>query len=156
MKGGAVVRASWILGLSFIVLTVAFHTTGVVMMAFAGRRIRVTVEKQKLHPFRTIPILIGVIGAVAVILAVLHGLEAMLWAAAYAWLGAFGSYIDALLYSLGTMTSASTAEVASQWHMMSALEAMDGALLFGISTAFIFTVMQDYWPMLSRGRPEMP
>ena len=31
---------------------------------------------------------------------------------------------------------------------------MDGALLFGISTAFIFTVMQDYWPMLSRGRPE--
>ena len=90
------------------------------------------------------------------ILAVLHGLEAMLWAAAYLWLGAFGSYTDALLYSLGTMTSASTAEVASQWHMMSALEAMDGALLFGISTAFIFTVMQDYWPMLSRGRPGTP
>ena len=72
------VRASWILGLSFIVLTVAFHTTGVVMMAFAGRRIRVGVEKQKLHPLRVILILIGVIGAVAVTLAVLHGLEAML------------------------------------------------------------------------------
>jgi hypothetical protein len=156
VEGGTVVRASWTLGLSFIVLTVAFHTTGVVMMAFVGRRIRVRVEKQKLHPLRVILILIGVIGAVAVILAVLHGLEAMLWAAAYLWLGAFGSYTDALLYSLGTMTSASTAEVASQWHMMSALEAMDGALLFGISTAFIFTVMQDYWPMLSRGRPETP
>jgi len=156
MEGGTVVRASWVLGLSFIVLTVAFHTTGVVMMAFVGRRIRVRVEKQKLHPLRVIPILIGIIGAVAVILAVLHGLEAMLWAAAYGWLGAFGSYIDALLYSLGTMTSSSTAEVASQWHMMSALEAMDGALLFGISTAFIFTVMQDYWPTLSRGRPETP
>ncbi len=150
------VRASWAVGLSFIVLTVAFHTTGVVMMAFAGRGVRDTVEKQKLHLLRVIPILIGVIGTVALILAVLHGLEAMLWAAAYAWLGAFGSYIDALLYSLGTMTSASTAEVASQWHMMSALEAMDGALLFGISTAFIFSVMQDYWPMLSRGRPETP
>lgn len=61
-----------------------------------------------------------------------------------------------LLYSLGTMTSSSTAEVASRWHMMSALEAMDGALLFGISTALIFTVMQDYWPMLSRGRPGTP
>lgn len=147
------VGASWTLGLSFIVLTVAFHTTGVVIMAFVGRRIRARVEKQKLHPLRVIAILIGVIGAVAVILAVLHGLEAMLWAAAYLWLGAFGSYIDALLYSLGTMTSASTVEVGSQWHMVSALEAMDGALLFGISTAFIFTVMQDYWPMLSRGRP---
>lgn len=147
------VGASWSLGLSFIVLTVAFHTTGVVIMAFVGRRIRARVEKQKLHPLRVIAILIGVIGAVAVILAVLHGLEAMLWAAAYLWIGAFGSYIDALLYSLGTMTSASTVEVGSQWHMVSALEAMDGALLFGISTAFIFTVMQDYWPMLSRGRP---
>jgi hypothetical protein len=147
------VGASWTLGLSFIVLTVAFHTTGVVIMAFVGRRIRARVEKQKLHPLRVIAILIGVIGAVAVILAVLHGLEAMLWAAAYLWLRAFGTYIDALLYSLGTMTSASTVEVGSQWHMVSALEAMDGALLFGISTAFIFTVMQDYWPMLSRGRP---
>jgi hypothetical protein len=147
------VGASWTLGLSFIVLTVAFHTTGVVIMAFVGRRIRARVEKQKLHPLRVIAILIGVIGAVAVVLAVLHGLEAMFWAAAYLWLGAFGSYIDALLYSLGTMTSASTVEVGSQWHMVSALEAMDGALLFGISTAFIFTVMQDYWPMLSRGRP---
>jgi hypothetical protein len=28
------------------------------------------------------------------------------------------------------------------WRMMGALEAMDGMLLFGISTAFIFTVMQ--------------
>ncbi|MFZ0228920.1 MAG: hypothetical protein WA622_17315 [Mycobacterium sp.] len=137
-------------------LTVAFHTTGVVLMAFVGTRIRVRVEKQKLNPLRVIAILSGVIAAVAVILAVLHGLEAMLWAAAYLWLGAFGSYIDALLYSLGTMTSASTAEVGSQWHMVSALDAMDGALLFGISTAFIFTVMQDYWPMLSRGRPGTP
>lgn len=137
-------------------LTVAFHTTGVVLMAFVGTRIRVRVEKQKLNPLRVIAILSGVIAAVAVILAVLHGLEAMLWAAAYLWLGAFGSYIDALLYSLGTMTSASTVEVGSQWHMVSALDAMDGALLFGISTAFIFTVMQDYWPMLSRGRPGTP
>jgi hypothetical protein len=153
MEGEAVVGASWILGLSFILLTVAFHTTAVVLMAFGGRRTRARVEKQKLHPRRIILNLIGVIAAVAVILAVLHGLEAMLWAAAYLWLGAFGSYIDALLYSLGTLTSASTAEVGSQWHMVSALEAMDGALLFGISTAFIFTVMQDYWPMLSRELP---
>ena len=113
-------------------------------------------RSRSFNPLRVIAILSGVIAAVAVILAVLHGLEAMLWAAAYLWLGAFGSYIDALLYSLGTMTSASTAEVGSQWHMVSALDAMDGALLFGISTAFIFTVMQDYWPMLSRGRPGTP
>jgi hypothetical protein len=34
--------------------------------------------------------------------------------------------------------------------MMGALEATDGMLLFGISTAFIFTAMQAHWPMLIR------
>jgi hypothetical protein len=35
------------------------------------------------------------------------------------------------------------------WQMMGALEAVDGVLLFGISTAYIFALMQTYWPMLS-------
>jgi hypothetical protein len=30
------------------------------------------------------------------------------------------------------------------------LESAGGMLLFGISTAYIFTVMQSHWPMLSR------
>jgi hypothetical protein len=34
--------------------------------------------------------------------------------------------------------------------MMGALEAVDGVLLFGISTAYIFALMQAYWSMLSR------
>jgi hypothetical protein len=33
---------------------------------------------------------------------------------------------------------------------MGALEAADGMLLFGISTAYIFTVMQTYWPLITR------
>jgi len=34
--------------------------------------------------------------------------------------------------------------------MMGALEAADGMLLFGTSTAFIFAVMQAYWPIMTR------
>jgi hypothetical protein len=34
--------------------------------------------------------------------------------------------------------------------MMGALEAVDGMLLFGVSTAYIFAVMQGYWSMLAR------
>jgi len=34
------------------------------------------------------------------------------------------------------------------WRMMGALEAADGMLLFGISTAFIFGVMQAYLPLV--------
>ena len=36
------------------------------------------------------------------------------------------------------------------WRMMGALEAMDGMLLFGISTAYILTVMQAYWALMIR------
>jgi hypothetical protein len=42
--------------------------------------------------------------------------------------------------------------VPTRWWMVSALEAVNGVLLFGISTAFIFAVIQAYWLMLSRRR----
>jgi hypothetical protein len=35
---------------------------------------------------------------------------------------------------------------------MGALEATDGMLLFGISTAYMFAMMQAYWPMLMAHR----
>jgi hypothetical protein len=78
-------------------------------------------------------------------------IEAAIWAAAYLWLGALGSSIDAMLFSIDSMTTrgASGLVVQQHWQMMGALEAVDGMLLFGISTAYIFAVMQLYWPMLS-------
>jgi hypothetical protein len=147
--------ASWTVGLSLIVLTIAIHTTGVVMMAFGLQaRIRVRVDEHMGDPRRLIPIAISHIGAVALILAALHGLESVLWASAYRWLGALGSFTDASIYSLATMTTLDMPElaVASRYRMISALEAVNGVLLFGISTAFIFAVMQAYWLMLSRRR----
>ena len=34
--------------------------------------------------------------------------------------------------------------------MISALQAVNGVLLFGISTAFLFAVIQVHWQLLSR------
>ncbi len=145
--------SSWTLGLSLIVLTIAIHTTGVVMLAFGlEKRIRGGTDKHLHDPRRAIPVVIGHIGAVALILAALHGLGSTLWASAYRWLGAFSSFTDASLYSLGTMTTFEVPglTLASRWRMLGALEAVNGVLLFGISTAFIFAVMQAYWLTLSR------
>jgi hypothetical protein len=144
---------SWSLGLSLIVLTIAIHTTGVVMLAFGlQRRIRVGVDEHLQDPRRAIPAVTGHIGAVALILAALHGLGSVIWASAYRWLGAFATYTDASVYSLGTMTTFETPGLVlpSRWRMLGALEAVNGVLLFGISTAFIFAVMQAYWLTLSR------
>ncbi len=143
---------SWGLGLSLIVLTVAIHTTVVVLMALGLEMgIRARVDYHQPDALRAIPTVIGHIGAVALILAALHGLEGMLWALAYWWLGALGSLTDASVYSLATMTTFEIPGLTlpSRFHMLSALEAVNGALLFGISTAFLFAVMQAYWQALS-------
>ena len=35
---------------------------------------------------------------------------------------------------------------------MGALEALNGMLLFGLTTAFLFAMIQKVWPLGSRGR----
>ena len=142
---------NWAWGLSLIALTIAIHTMGVVMMAVAGLRIRLWLEIRNLGFRYVIRIVIAGVGAVGLLLAVLHGIEATIWAAAYVWLGALDSLKDAILYSLDSMTTrgASGLMLEPHWQMMGALEAADGMLLFGISTAYIFAVMQVYWPILS-------
>jgi len=56
-----------------------------------------------------------------------------------------------MLYSVDSMTTrgASGLTLQRHWQIMGALEAADGVLLFGISTAYMFALMQAYWPMLS-------
>ena len=142
---------NWAWGLSLIALTIAIHTMGVVMMAVAGLRIRLWLEIRNLGFRYVIRIVIAGVGAVGLLLAVLHGMEATIWAAAYVWLGALDSLKDAILYSLDSMTTrgASGLMLEPHWQMMGALEAANGMLLFGISTAYIFAEMQVYWSMLS-------
>jgi hypothetical protein len=142
--------STWSVGLSLIVLTIAIHTTAVVLMAF-GLETRTRVRAGRADRLRAIPAMIGHIGAVALILAALHGLEAMLWASAYWWLGALDSFADASVYALATMTTFEIPglTVPSRWHMLSALQAVNGVLLFGISTAFLFAVIQVHWQSFS-------
>ena len=37
-----------------------------------------------------------------------------------------------------------------QWQMMGALEALNGMLLFGLTTAFLFAMIQEVWPLAIR------
>ena len=146
---------NWTWGLSLIAVTMALHATGIAFMAFATVSIRIRLAGEnriKLH--HVFAILIALIGLVGLLLAALHGIEAALWAAAYRWLGALHSPAEAFLYSVDSISTrgASGLILDHHWRMMGALEAVDGMLLFGISTAYIFTVMQDYWSLMTRRR----
>ena len=147
---------NWTWGLSLIALTLAIHATGIAFLAFAAATIRVRIENlNRLSSRHVFAIMIGLIGVVGLLLAALHGIEAVVWAAAYLWLGALNSPGDAILYSVDSISTrgASGFVLERHWRLLGALEAMDGMLLFGISTAYIFTVMQGYWGLMIRPHP---
>jgi hypothetical protein len=86
-----------------------------------------------------------VIGSTALLATVLHGIESAIWAAAYRVLGALPDKRFATLYLLSSMTTYghSNRYLKDQWQLMGALEALNGMLLFGLTTAFLFAMIQS-------------
>ncbi len=95
---------NWTWGLSLIALTIIVHATDIAFMAIVARRVR-----DRLHSeggrWNALTITIGLIGAVGLLLAVLHGIEAGIWATVYWWLGALRSPAEALLYSVDSIAT---------------------------------------------------
>jgi len=59
---------------------------------------------------------------------------------------------SAMLYSLNAMTTYGheSVSLAPHWQLMGALEALNGMLLFGLTTAFLFAMIQEVWPRALR------
>ena len=141
---------SWRWGLPLIVLTMTIHAAAVLIMAVMGARLRVQFETRSLREWNLIAIQICATGLIGLLLAVLHGIECGIWAAAYLWVGALDSPADALLYSVDSMATlgATGLTLHRPWQLMGGLEAVNGMMLFGVSTAYVFAVMQLYWSLL--------
>jgi hypothetical protein len=141
---------SWAWGLSLTALTLAVHATGLVLVALVLERLR-----DRLSSHRVLTTIVALVCTVGLLLVALHVLEAGLWAVAYWCLGAIGSPAEAILNSIDSISTrgGSGLTLERQWQTMGALEALNGMLSFGISTAFVFAVAQDYWSIINaRGR----
>ena len=61
-------------------------------------------------------------------------------------LGAMADWRDATLYSLSAMTTyGHSGNLLARWQLMGSLEALNGWIVFGLTTAFLFTVIQEVW-----------
>jgi ABC-type maltose transport system permease subunit len=140
--------ASWTWGITLIACTVALHVSCVVLAALGLRRLRIARTRGKHRLLDTTVGAIIVIVAVAWLLAVAHAVECTIWAAAYLHLGGVENPADAMLYSIVSLTTRGTSGLVllHHWLMMGAIESIDGLLLFGISTAFLFHVMRGWLP----------
>src|ERR1700683_82714 len=73
-----------------------------------------------------------------------HLIEIGLWAVVLNFCGRFSTFAAAFYHSAGNYTTIgdSTALRSSRWRLLGLLEASDGMLMFGISPAMIFAVVQ--------------
>ena len=140
----------WVWSLPLIVLTVVIHVCGLALIG--GRFVAVLGESLDHRSF--MPKFAMVIGGTALLATLLHGIEGGIWAAAYRFLGALPDNRTAMLYSLSAMTTYGHANLylKDHWQLMGALEALNGMLLFGLTTAFLFAMIQRVWPLGSRQR----
>ncbi|HUN61909.1 MAG TPA: hypothetical protein VMU53_07960 [Candidatus Sulfotelmatobacter sp.] len=87
------------------------------------------------------------VGSVTLSITILHAFEAVLWAGTFLFLGAVPDPRTAMLYSLNALTAFGHTDVnlEKQWQLMGALESLNGWILFGLSTAYIFGLIQRIW-----------
>ncbi len=138
----------WASGLPLIVLTVVIHVCG---LALIGERV-VRKMTGSLEHRRFMPRFVLVMGRTSFEVTILHGIEAGIWAIAFRVLCALPNQRSAMLYSLNAITSYGHANIflQEQWQLLGGFEALNGMLLFGLTTAFMFAIIQRVWPLGSR------
>ena len=141
-------NGDWGWALPLIVVNVILHVLG---LGFVNARVI-----QALSFFKDnrnyLTIFALVMGVTTLVVTILHGIEACIWAFAYLGLGALADYRSAFLYSLNAITSYGHTDLnlAAHWQLMGALEALNGMLLLGLTTAFLYGLIQRVWPVENR------
>ena len=146
--------ADWAWGLPLIVLTVVIHVLGLRLISEKALGLCSAIAEQR-HPTA---VFVVVVGATTLLATSLHAIEAGIWAAAYRLLGALPDHKAAMLYSLNAMTSYGheSLSLKDRWAILGALEALNGWLLFGLTTAFLFAMIAKVWSLGSTGGLNRP
>jgi hypothetical protein len=139
--------SDWLWALPLSVVTVIIHVLGLFV-------IRQRFDRVLIHaPLRRMRIIAMLFMAgTTVSVTLLHGLEASIWTVAFRVLHALPDNKSAMLFSLNAMTTFghSGTNLEEHWLMMGALEALNGWILFGLSTAFLYAMIQEAWQRLGQ------
>jgi hypothetical protein len=131
---------NWMWGLPLIVFIVILHAAG---LGIINKKLALRLEVSPgLGELSATSIL--VVAAVVLAVTTLHGLEGLIWAVAYRMLGALHDYKSAVLFSLNAITSYGHEDLRLErrWELMGALEALNGCIMFGLTTGYLFLVMR--------------
>jgi hypothetical protein len=133
----------WLWGAPFLVLTTVAHVCAIVWTAKAlGLNRHYNTPPTALR-------FINFVALAALASAAYLALEAAAWAALYFWLGALPAWAPAMLFSLEALTSYghSSVYLEDRWRLLGAIEAVNGLILFGLTTAFLYAAIHEVWPL---------
>jgi hypothetical protein len=144
-------NGNWAWSLPLIVVTVIIHVIGLAVI-----NEKLAQVMQGLRNSRNFLTLFALVMGITTLLAtLLHAIEAGIWAIVYWGLQALPDGKTALLYSLGAMTTYGHENLylATHWQLMGTLEALNGMILFGLTTAFLYGMIREVWPGGKRTAP---
>jgi len=141
-----------ILAFAIVAVCVVVHITGMAsLMGYLLRR-REKIQ-QKLTLFSTSRILILVFAIVIL----LHLLETSIWAGFYYSRNLFADFETSLYFSLKTYTTIGYGDILlpKGWRLLGGVEGLSGVLLCGVSTAFIFAILNALFQIRAQPRTEV-
>lgn len=134
----------WAWGCPLIVLTVIIHVLGLGYVSQKSIAICGDMRKRRYSriAFAT------VVGTMSLLATFLHAMETGIWAIAYCFIGTMPNLRSAMLYSLGAMTTYGHDNLflEDRWRLLGTIEALAGWLTFGLTTAFLFWLIQEVSP----------
>ncbi len=127
------------IGSAMIALTVVIHTAGIIGLIVCFRAFRTRFMEHHDYVAMTVILVITIVGIFLV-----HTVEIWLWAVLYLWLGEFADFERALYFSTVTFTALGYGDITLQerWQLLSGFEAINGIILFGVSTAFVYAAIR--------------
>jgi hypothetical protein len=140
--------ADWAWGLPLIVMTVVIHVLGLLLINERIEHLQKALVGHHSYRFA----FVAIISSAVWLASILHGVDALIWAAAYRLIDALPDYRSAVLYSVSAMTTFGHANLflEKRWELMGALEALDGMLLFGLTTAVLIHIIKTTQELSSK------
>ena len=141
-----------LIGALLVVITVVIHAVGTAAwLRVLGQRY--ADENGVVRSGKTLHVLISTV----IVLLFLLTIEIIVWASAYLALlpaGELASFEEAVYFSFITFTTLGYGDItlSEHWRLLSGIEALNGIMLAGWTTAMLFAVVQKTWQGMVRQR----
>ena len=141
-KGAIVMLTELSISTAMVLLTVSIHAIGLLLLGRLTRYEALEQHKLDIRPLSVAAVVLTM--AVVLGLFLLHAIEIWAYAALYLELGAIDTLRQAVYFSTQTYAAIGFGDhlIDPDWHLVAAIEGINGVILLGWSTAFFVTGMR--------------